>query len=76
MAENKKRKTLPPRGDPGSSKAAPIAVTSTIPTRQRLGAELDEREDFGENTFAGALEAVKGVLEKASKQEKKPGKKG
>ena len=55
--EKRKRKTLPPRGDP--------AAATTIPTRQRLGAELDEREDFGENTFAGALADVKHLLEKA-----------
>jgi hypothetical protein len=35
---------------------------SAVPDRARLV----EKEDFGENTFAGALEAVKGVLEKAS----------
>lgn len=52
MAEKKKRKTLPPRGVPGAA----------VPDRARLV----EKEDFGENTFAGALEAVKGVLEKAS----------
>ena len=62
MAEKRKRKTLPPRGDPKLK----VAVTESIPTRQRLGAELDEREEFGENTFAGALQAVKHVLESAS----------
>ena len=36
-----------------------------VPDRVRLV----EKEDFGENTFAGALEAVKGVLEKASTPE-------
>jgi hypothetical protein len=76
MVEKKKRKTLPPRGDPKAQK--PVVVTS-IPTRQRLGAELDEREDFGENTFAGALAVVKNVLEQAQttdKPTKPPRKKG
>ncbi len=60
MAEKKKRRTLPPRGDPK-------AKAPDVP--DRLGAPIEEREDFGENTFAGALEAVKHVLEKAGKEE-------
>ncbi len=69
MVEKRKRKTLPPRGDPKGQK--PVVVTS-IPTRQRLGAELDEREEFGENTFAGALAVVKNVLEQAQSSDDKP----
>lgn len=62
MVEKKKRKTLPPRGDP----KARVEPKPTVP--DRLGA-IERREDFGENTFAGALAAVKNVLEKASEEE-------
>jgi hypothetical protein len=59
MVEKRKRKHLPPRGDPaGKSHPAKDALPERAP--------LIEKEEFGENTFAGALEAVKGVLEKAS----------
>jgi hypothetical protein len=51
--KKKQRKHLPPRGDP-----KPAVVPARVPL-------VEEREDFGENTFAGALEAVKSVLEKA-----------
>ena len=61
--EKKKRKHLPPRGD------VKPAVTTSVPNRVRLGAGIDEREEFGENTFAGALEAVKSVLKQASASE-------
>lgn len=73
MAEKRKRKTLPPRGDPK------LLTPPAVHVRDRLGAELDEREEFGENTFAGALSAVKHVLERAATAEKgstKPRKKG
>ena len=61
MAEKRKKKTAPQRVEP-----LKVAVTESIPTRARFGADLDRREDFGENTFAGALAAVKNVLEHAS----------
>jgi hypothetical protein len=62
MVDKKKRKHLPPRGDPASK--GPIVVP------------LVEREEFGENTFAGALRAVKGVIESVDKEKAlKPGKK-
>jgi len=64
MVEKKKRKTLPPRGDPKKLAPKPTVPKPTVP--DRLGAPIEEREDFGENTFAGALQAVKHVLEKAS----------
>ena len=71
MAEKKKRQTLPARGVPAAKPAAPAAVPDRRP--------VIEKEDFGENTFAGALEAVRGVLEQASTPETaklKPRKKG
>ncbi|MBL8951941.1 MAG: hypothetical protein JNK82_14255 [Myxococcaceae bacterium] len=71
MVEKKKRRTLPPRGDPKAKK--PVLVKAGVP--DRLGAPIEEREHFGENTFAGALEAVKGVLEKAAKDEAAKGRK-
>ena len=67
MAEKKKRKTLPPRGDPKAK--------APVPDRK----PLIHKDDFGENTFAGALEAVRGVLEQASSTDPatgKPRKKG
>ena len=57
MAEKRKRRHLAPRGDP----ATKDDLKDTVPERPAL----IEKEEFGENTFAGALEAVKGVLEKA-----------
>ncbi|MBK7859302.1 MAG: hypothetical protein IPJ65_11910 [Archangiaceae bacterium] len=56
MVEKRKRRHLAPRGDP-AAKAPPAAKPDP---------RLITKEDFGENTFAGALEAVKGVLEKAA----------
>ena len=68
MAEKKKRRTLPPRGLPAQK------ATAGVPDRQ----PLVRKEDFGENTFAGALEAVRGVLEQAGQlpPSAKPRKKG
>jgi hypothetical protein len=57
MAEKRKRRILPRASDPGSKSGE-----GEVPDRE----ELIVKEDFGENTFAGALEAVKGVLEQAS----------
>jgi hypothetical protein len=65
-----KRKHLPPRGDVKTVSERPIAQNESVPDR----IPLVEREDFGENTFAGALAAVKSVIEQADAESAAPAK--
>lgn len=48
--------------DKDKKKRRHLPAKASVPDRIPL---VEEREDFGENTFAGALAAVKSVLEKA-----------
>ena len=57
MVEKKKRKHLSTRGD---------VKSKTAVLHKLVEEDVEEREVFGERTFAGALEAVRGVLERAN----------